>query len=63
MYKKTYYELCISPHMPIVFYKPSTGCKAYQYFGAKWHKTSDRLVPIIPSFSHIIPFLHSQYFH
>ena len=30
MYKKTYYELCISSHMPIVFYKPSTGCKAYQ---------------------------------
>ena len=22
--------MCISPHMPIVFYKPSPGCKAYQ---------------------------------
>ena len=34
MYKKTYYEKCISAHMPNLFIIP--GCKA---FGAKWHGT------------------------
>ena len=35
MYKKTYYEMCVSPHMPSYSTNHNLGAK----FGANWHGT------------------------
>ena len=36
MYKKTYYGICVSPHMPIVNHNLVQGISE---FGAKWQGT------------------------